>query len=360
MSASFSECREADATVLTLAGNLDAEGVAAVWPRLIDAARGARGSRLVLDLAGLRVCDTSGATLIAAADEAHGAPAELRGGTPGAQQLIDTVRRLEITPSPAPKVDMAARSMPIPGIAGIGFVGEIAIATSRLPARRRMLRLGELLLLMEQAGWRALPLCALVGVLLGLIMAFQSSMPLRRYGGEIYVVNLVCAGVLRELGPLVAAIILAGRTGSAYAAELGTMTVNSEIAAMATIGADPVTMLVLPRLVAVLLVMPAMILTLELAALAGMTIVVLGLGYPLAAIAHQIASGHYTGDLLGGAFKGCVFGVAAAAIGCSAGLATGDGPRAVGLSATRAVVGGLVGCMLLDAVFSALYFRLDL
>ncbi len=360
MSASFSARREADAVVLTLAGNLDAEGVAAVWPRLIDAARGARGRRLVLDLDGLRVCDTSGATLIAAADAAHGTPAELRGGAAAAQQLIDTVRRLETAPAAAPRGDVAARPMPIPGVAGLGFVGEIAIATTRLPARRRMMRLGELLLLMEQAGWRALPLCALVGVLLGLIMSFQSSLALRHYGGEIYVVNLVCAGVLRELGPLVAAIILAGRTGSAFAAELGTMSVNSEIAAMTTMGADPVTMLVLPRLLAALLVMPAMILTLEFAALVGMTAVVLGLGYPLAAIAHQVASGHYTGDLLGGVFKGCVFGLAAAAIGCGVGLGTGDGPRAVGLSATRAVVGGLVGCMVLDAVFSALYFRLDL
>ena len=194
MTASFSARREAGATVLTLAGNLDAEGVAAVWPRLIEAARGARGGRLVLDLGGLRMCDTSGATLIAAADAAHGAPAELRGGAAGAQQLIDTVRRLETSPAAAPKVEVAARSAPIPGVAGIGFVGEIAIATSRLPARRRMLRLGELLLLMDQAGFRALPLCALVGGLLGLIMAFQSSLPLRRYGGEIYVVNLVCAG----------------------------------------------------------------------------------------------------------------------------------------------------------------------
>ncbi len=358
--------------MLELAGSLDADGIAVLGRGVTEAARRARGRDLVLDLSAVQRCDTAGATLIAAADDAHGAAVALRGASPGALMLIARVRALEPTVVTAEQARLSPAVLPglggvavatvggvaRAGLGGVTYLGDIAIASARLPGRRRMLRLGELATLMQQAGSRALPLVAFVGLLLGLIMAFQSSIPLRRYGGEIYVVNLVAQSVLRELGPVVAAIVLAGRTGSAFAAELGTMSINSEIAALTTIGADPVTMLVLPRLVAAVLVMPALTLGLELAALVGMAIVMRGLGFPLVAVIHQLGMTTHLTDLFGGLFKACVFGLAVAAIGCRAGLAAGSGPRAVGVAAPGAVVGGLVACMLLDALFAALYYRI--
>ena len=111
---------------------------------------------------------------------------------------------------------------------------------------------------LDSAGIRSLPLVVLLGFLIGLILAFQSAVPMRQFGADIFVANLVAISLLRELGPLLAAVILAGRTGSAFAAEIGTMKVNEEIDALTTMGLDPMTMLVLPRMIAAMCVMPVM------------------------------------------------------------------------------------------------------
>ncbi len=163
---------------------------------------------------------------------------------------------------------------------------------------------------------------------------------------------------MRELGPLLAAVILAGRTGSAFAAEIGTMKVNQEIDALVTLDLDPMTFLVLPRMAAALLVMPALTLVLELAGLIGMAVVLTSSGVPLAAISHQVMTWVRPGDAIGGLAKAMVFGLAVAGIGCASGLSTGAGPRAVGLSATAAVVGGIVATILLDGLFAVVFFRL--
>ena len=183
---------------------------------------------------------------------------------------------------------------------------------------------------------------------------------MRKFGAELYTASLVAISLLRELGPLLAAVILSGRTGSAFAAEIGTMKVNEEIDALVTMGLDPVTMLVLPRIAAAAVIMPALALTLELAGLAGMTTVMMAFGFPPAAIARQVSTWATLRDLFGGLFKAVVFGVVIAAIGCRAGLATGVGPRAVGLSATSAVVGGIVATIVIDGVFALLFYKLGL
>jgi phospholipid/cholesterol/gamma-HCH transport system permease protein len=243
---------------------------------------------------------------------------------------------------------------------GIAFLGEAVVALIRLPTRRRMLRGSDLLRYADEAGVRALPLVLLMGFLMGLILAFQSAIPMRQFGADLYVVNLVSISLLRELGPLLAAVILSGRTGSAFAAEIGTMKVNEELDALATMGIDRMTMLVLPRLMAVMLVMPALTLVLDLAGLLGMTVVMRIFGYPLAAVSQQITTAATASDLYGGLFKAVCFGAAVAAIGCWQGFSTGTGPRAVGLSATGAVVGGIVATIVLDGLFALIFYRLNL
>ena len=246
----------------------------------------------------------------------------------------------------------------VAALGGVAFLGEAALALLRLPARARQFRLADLLRTADQAGVRAVPLTVLLGTLMGLILAFQSLIPMRRFGADIFVANLVAISLVRELGPLLAAVILAGRTGSAFAAEIGTMKVNQEIDALTTMDIDPVTMLVLPRLMAAMLVMPALTVILEMAGLLGMTLVMVGAGWPPITVANQVAQWVKPADFFGGIAKAVVFGAVVAGIGCRAGLATGIGPRAVGLSATSAVVGGIVATIVLDGMFAVLFYRL--
>jgi phospholipid/cholesterol/gamma-HCH transport system permease protein len=348
--------------VITLRGPLTAQRIGALWPGLIREAAAARGHPLVLDVSAATRCDTAGAALLAAAIARHG-QATLRGATPGVAALVERIANVPRAPA-RPKLPWTftgtARIALVTAAAGLAFLGESLVALATLHRRRRQIRLGDAAGLMDAAGVQAVPLLIAVGYLIGLILAFQSALPLRRFGAELFVVNAVALSLLRELGPLLAAVVLAGRTGSAYAAELGTMKVNEELAALDTMGISPMTLLVLPRLFTATLVTPIMTLLLELAGLAGMFTVLLAFGFPLPALTTQLMRAVQPHDLWTGLAKAMCFGAAIAGIGCRAGLATGNGARAVGQSATRAVVGGIVVSIALDGVFSILFYRLGI
>lgn len=352
-------------TVLVFIGRLNAASAGTLWPVALRAAARAHAQPLRFDLAAVTDCDMTGATLLLAAERAHGAPVPLDGATPRIAALLGRARPASASPAPptpAPRRPFGATcGAGLTALAdGIAFLGEVLVAVLRLPMRGRMLRFGDLLRQADQAGVRALPLVMLLGFLMGLILAFQSAIPMRQYGADLFVANLVTISLVRELGPLLSAVILAGRTGSAFAAEIGTMKVNQEIDALTTMGLDPMTMLVLPRLIAVMLVLPALALVLDIAGLFGMVTVLRGFGFPFVAIMRQAEAAATVTDLVGGLFKAVVFGAAIAAIGCRAGLGTGFGPRAVGLSATAAVVGGIISTILLDGALALLFYRLNL
>lgn len=346
-------------TVLVVSGRLDAQAAGHLWREALRAAR--RAKSMALDLTTLEYCDMSGAALLIAAETAHAKPVSLIGASPQTEAMLERARVAAAVPPPAAK---DARS-PGPNIVtavgdSIAFLGEVLLAVLTLPARVRMLRLRDLLRYADQAGVRSIPLVLLLGYLMGLILAFQSAVPMRRFGADLFVANLVAISLLRELGPLLSSVILAGRTGSAFAAEIGSMKVNQEIDALVTMSLDPVTMLVLPRLIAAVLVMPVMVLALDVAGLLGMATVMKGFGYPLVTVMHQVQSAATALDLFGGLFKGMCFGSAVAVIGCRAGLSTGVGPRAVGQAATAAVVGGIVATIFLDGLFALIFYRLNI
>jgi phospholipid/cholesterol/gamma-HCH transport system permease protein len=348
--------------VLSFRGALDATGAGLLWPAAMRAARQGSGRPLVLELSGLTFCDTAGAILLVEAERLHGPVTTMAGASEQVAELLTQVRKVPLA-APRPVSPPVSWSDLIGGgpraaVNGVAFLGEVVLAIGRLPTRARMFRRVDLLRTADQAGVRAMPLVVLLGTLMGLILAFQSLIPMRRFGADLYVADLVAIGLIRELGPLLAAVILAGRTGSAFAAEIGTMKVNQEIDALVTMGVDPVTMLVLPRLTAVVLVMPVLAIGLDLAGLLGMTLVLVGDGIPVAAIANQVTQWVAASDLYGGLFKAMVFGAAVATIGCRAGMATGVGPRAVGLSATAAVVGGIVATIALDGLLAIVFYRL--
>jgi phospholipid/cholesterol/gamma-HCH transport system permease protein len=352
-------------TALVFGGRLDAASIGGIWRAGMRLARAAHGRPVLFDLTQVSYGDMSGAAFLAALEAEHGGEAELIGAHEGLLALLLKARPAGHAATRAgargraSTLDLLSMAMKLV-TASIGFIGEAAVAVVLLPKRRRMLRIPDLLGYVDQAGVRSLPLVMLLGYLIGLILAFQSVVPMRRFGADIFVANLVALSLLRELGPLLAAVILAGRTGSAFAAEIGTMKVNEEVDALTTMGLDPVTMLVLPRIMAAMLVMPVMTLTLDVAGMLGMTTVMRGFGFPLVTIARQVQNWVSAGDLYGGLFKAVCFGTAVAAIGCRAGLDTGVGPRSVGLSATAAVVGGIVATIALDGVFALIFYRLNL
>ena len=357
-------------TALVFSGRLDAAGAGKLWRPAMRAAAQAHGQRLRLDLAAVEAFDMSGAALLLAAERAYGALPQgshiaLTGASEHATAILERARQAN---EAANAPDDAARptlfALLLAGLDvmadGVAFLGEALVAVVRLPSRLRMLRIGDLLRQADNAGVRALPLVLLLGFLMGMILAFQSAIPMRRFGADLFVANLVTISLVRELGPLLSAVILAGRTGSAFAAEIGTMKVNQEVDALVTMGLDPMALLVLPRLIAVMLVLPALALALDIAGLAGMIAVMRGFGFPMESIILQIQSAAGVTDLLGGLFKAACFGAAIAAIGCRAGLSTGNGPRAVGLSATAAVVGGIISTIVLDGILALIFYRLNL
>jgi phospholipid/cholesterol/gamma-HCH transport system permease protein len=298
-------------------------------------------------------------------EERAGTPARLVGADPRTVRLVERAReagavRPPPAPGPAPSLPVALGEAVVRRLRDLGmriaFLGQTAAATALTAMRPRSLRLADTLHQAEEVGSRALPLVCMIGFLFGLILAFQSSIPLRQFGADIFVANLVAISVFRELGPLLSAVILAARSGSAFAAEIGTMKVNEEIDALTTMGLDPFRFLVLPRLLAAVVMMPVLIVAMNLAAIAGMSSVMLSLGFPWAAISSQVVTWTGPSDVFGGLAKGLVFGAAVAGIGCARGMATGVGPRAVGEAATAAVVGGIVAIIVLDGIFAVLFY----
>lgn len=351
---------------ITLSGPLEVKRLSAVWSKAIAAAHRGRDRALQIDISGCTVLDTAGATLLLAMEREHQGPVTLTGADGRAEALIAQMRG--IAPDTVLKQQEQARQAAEESTSGPGplerlairvaFFGETVMAVTGLPLRLRFLRGADFAHIADNVGLQALPLIVMLGFLIGMILAFQSAIPMRQFGADLYVANLVSISLFRELGPLLVAVILAGRTGSAFAAELGTMKVNEEVAALTTMGIDPETMLVLPRIGAAMAVMPGLVVAMDVAGLVGMGVVLVILGFPPSAIIAQITATSGPGDFILGLVKGFVFAAAVALIGCRAGLTAGNGPRAVGEAATSAVVGGIVATVLLDGLFAILTYRL--
>jgi len=182
---------------------------------------------------------------------------------------------------------------------------------------------------------------------------------LREFGVDIFVVNLVALAMLRELGPIMTAIVLAGRSGSAFAAEIGTMKINEEVNALLTMGLDPDRFLVVPRVIAALIATPVLTIFANAVGILGGISVVLSLGYPWAAVMNQLYSAVTPSDVISGMIKAVVFGLLVASVGCLRGLQTKNGALAVGESTTRAVVSGIFLIILTDALFAVAFYILD-
>jgi phospholipid/cholesterol/gamma-HCH transport system permease protein len=195
---------------------------------------------------------------------------------------------------------------------------------------------------------------------MGVILAFQSAIALRKFGAEILVADLLGISLLRELGALLTAIVLAGRTGAAFAAEIGTMKVNEEIDALVTMGLEPARFLVVPRILAALMMTPLLTLYAILIGLVGGGLVMLSFDIPVSLYRQELFAFVTMTDFLGGMAKTFVFGLIVAWVGCLRGLQTGSGAAAVGLSTTSAVVTAIVLIVAADGIFALVYYHLDI
>jgi len=253
------------------------------------------------------------------------------------------------------RVGQSAVAAVIGGRSVLQFTGEVVYAAGRLVTGRARFPWREFGALVQDCGARALPIVALISVLVGLILAFVGAVQLRMFGAQIYVANLVGLGMAREMGAMMAAVIMAGRTGAAFAAQLGTMQVNEEIDALVTMGISPIEFLVLPRILALVLMMPLLCLYADLMGIAGGFIVGTGmLELPFkqywVQTQHAVSLNHF----MVGLAKSGVFGVLVAMAGCLRGIQCGRSATAVGEAATRAVVSGIVAIVVADALITVI------
>jgi len=242
----------------------------------------------------------------------------------------------------------------------VRFIGELSIVSMQVARNPRLLRVRDTIAGMSRHGTDAVPVVSLLGLLIGTIIAFQTFDPMAKYGAKLQVADVVAISIVRELGPLITAIILAGRSGSAFAAEIGTMKVTQELDALRTFGIDALRFLVIPRILAVVLVTPLLSVYATLLGVAGGFLILGPEGFTLAQYLDEVRGALDIGDFLQGLAKAAVFALLVGAIGCLAGMRTGQGPGAVGLSTTRAVVAGIVAIVVADAVLGSFFYALGI
>lgn len=243
----------------------------------------------------------------------------------------------------------------------LGFIGASALALLNTVRGRARFRRNDVGLLLQDAGPRALPIVSLISFLVGLILAYMGAAQLALFGAEIYIANLVGIGMVREVGALMTAVIIAGRTGAAYAAEIGTMQVNEEIDALRTLGISPIEFLVLPRLLALVIMVPLLTLYADLVGiLAGMTIAITI--FDISAFEYYVQTLRIIemSHILVGLSKAFVYGLCIAIAGCLRGIQCGRSAAAVGQATTSAVVTSIVYIVVTASLLTILYQQLGI
>ncbi len=318
--------------------------------------------RLVFDAHGLADWDSALVTFAFAVSglaATRGIELDLGGLPPGARKLVDLARAVPPRPATPAVVDdamtarvgrEALRAYHTAGDA-LDFLGETLLAVVSLVRGRARFRRVDLLHAFETTGVAALGIVALINFLIGAVLAFVGAVQLQQFGAAIYVASLVAIGVTRELGALMTGIVMAGRTGASFAAVLGTMTVNEEVDALWTMGLKPVEFLVLPRVLATALMLPALVAYADvLGMLGGLFVGVTMLDLGTSEYVRQTQAALPLRHVWIGLGKGVLFGIVVALAGCYYGIRCGRSAAAVGEATTRAVVMGIVLVVVVDAI----------
>jgi phospholipid/cholesterol/gamma-HCH transport system permease protein len=329
--------------------------------------------RIEFEASALGRWDTALPTALVAirrAAEATGVPVSDRHLPPGAQRLLALAfavkeradaRRVLVHRSLAEQVGEASLGIWAAVVDLVSFIGVCVQSLGRMVRGKATYQRSDLLVAIQEAGVESLPIVSLISFLIGMIFAFVGVRQLEQFGAGIYVADLVAVAMVREMAPIMTAIIMAGRTGAAYAAGLGTMKVNEEIDALSSLGVDPIDFLVLPRLVALVVMLPLLALYGSLLGiLGGAAVSLVMLDVSFVQYVAQTADSMGLSSLLGGVFKAFVYGSLVAVAGCQQGMACGDSAMAVGQATTRAVVMGIVLIIVSAAILTVIYISLDI
>ncbi len=326
-----------------------------------------------LDLSGVESADGASTALLLelqAERAARGAALAIEGANPDVQRMLDLYA---LAPTPArdgstpPRLGFIAEVGR--AVVGrwhdaqhvLGFAGQLVLGLIGAVRRPGSVHWRELGLLMERAGADGVPIVVLINFLVGLIMGYQAAIQLKRFGADVFIADLVGLSITRELAPLMTAIIVAGRSGAAYAAELGTMQVREEIDALHTLGLDPARFLVFPRIAALAVVVPLLTLLADaMGCVGGLVVAITTLDLTMVGYLSELEKAVDLWDVTGGLLKSGVFAATIALIACQRGLSTRGGAAAVGESTTSAVVITLFALVGLDAGFAVLFNALGI
>lgn len=366
--------REGDTLVLHAGGRWVLLGAAAL-DRQIDALALSGATRVQVDLSGLEALDTVGAWLLLRLQgraAQTGAPVALDHLPPDFTPLLQQVAAHPVSAElPSPRAPSLLDGFAFIGRATIesfhelrdilGFFGLVVVTLFRELRHPGRVRLVSLVVHMERAGVAALPIVGLLSFLVGVVFAYQGADQLRRFGAEIFAANLLGIAFLRELGVLLTAIIIAGRSGSAFTAEIGAMQVNEEVDALRTLGIDPIEVLVMPRLFALVLTLPLLTFYANaLGLLGGALMSWLVLGIPLPVFVEQLRGAVAGWTFWLGILKAPFFAISIAIIGCRRGLRVSRSAESVGRLTTASVVQSIFVVIIIDAVFSIIFSSLQI
>jgi phospholipid/cholesterol/gamma-HCH transport system permease protein len=358
--------REGGLVSLRFAGELRFRQCFPSWERVGRLAR-PPGARTELDLAAVEHLDGAAAALLLDLRHelaAQGGDVEIVGPNRAVQALLELYGAHQRQPSQklAPTrigvFDQIGReTLAIFGESrALDFVGDMALAIAQAARRPRSVHWADVPRLVERAGADGLPIVLMLNFLVGLVTGFQAAVQLTQFGANIFVADLVGLSVTRELAPLMTAIIVAGRSGAAFSAELGTMRVDEEIDALRTLGLDPYHFLVFPRVITLLIIVPLLTIFADVAAIAGgLLVALLQLDLTFAAYLLETRNAIHAWDVFSGILKTGFFGASIALIACKRGLATSGGAEGVGRATTSAVVTSLFAIVVLDAIFTVVF-----
>ena len=362
------QAQEHGLVTVALRGALDVNTMGRLWRELEAQLTPMKVSALEVDARALQLCGSGGLALLRYLKRGGFTPlatVTVRGLTEDLDHLLlmfadeDPESPRVAAPALPEEIGAAARGFARDLREQVAFFGTMVAELAGACVHPERLRGREVKRLCVAAGANALPIVSLLSFLIGVVIAFDSAAPLAKFGAQIFIANTIGYSAVRELGPLMTAIILAGRSGAAFAAEIGTMKVNEELAALSTMGLDPIRFLALQRVAAGTLLTPLLALYSMFASVVGGTLVMLSLGFSIPEIYVQMATQVHLGDIGMGLAKSVAFGVIFSVVGCLRGFQTGQGPIAVGVSTTRAVVTSILLVIIADAVFSGAGFLVE-
>ncbi|HKY93837.1 MAG TPA: MlaE family lipid ABC transporter permease subunit [Kiloniellales bacterium] len=361
--------RDGDRLVLVASGDWRTRRLQVLERRLKNLKLG-RERRALIDLSGIEHLDTAGAWLLERtrrALEAAGYEVETSGLAAEHERLLQTVIEHERETAPPRRrprllvefvnnIGRAVFDLGSGGKALVNFLGITVIVLARSALQPWRIRWRAVVAHMQSSGVSALPIVGLVSFLIGIVLAYQGAEQLRRFGAQVFTVDIVGIGVLREMAILLTAIIVAGRSGSAYTAQIGAMQVNEEIDALKTLGLDPMEILVMPRLIGLILVLPLLAFYADvMGLLGGAVLTMLVLDLSISQFVVQLRGAVDVWDLGVGLIKAPLFAFIIAMVGCFEGFRVERSAESVGQATTRSVVEGVFLVIVLDAMLSVFF-----